>query len=86
MSTYSDALAAYHANAGYAENDSAIEAAAFATACRQLAATPSETEHGGERLRIDPRVFLDQAREADQFARLRGGSCVRFVSFEDSRA
>jgi len=59
MSDYSDAQAAYLANADYDTEADATKAAAFIAACRKLLLLiPKRSRHGsGEEIEIDPGVI-----------------------------
>lgn len=91
MSDFTDARAAYLANADYAETASVTKAKAFITACRKLIALlPTETASAENRTRSDEnlRQLREEIKGAQQWlatnAVSTGGGVVH-TSFENFR-
>jgi hypothetical protein len=90
--TYDAALAAYLANADYAETSDSTKAAAFATACRQLLVImPKRSAHGGrgaEETELSPELVQGELRRAERWSaqntRSAGGG-RRYFSLENFR-
>lgn len=96
MSEFSDATAAYLANADYAEVGSATKARSFVTACRKLillASTEIQKDNNRQRYDENLRQFRAEIDKAEQWlsssaassATGGGNGGVLHTSFEDFR-